>query len=118
MTDQTMLSHAAETLERARAKIEVPSKLYQGPYMYQAANGSRGSSGDPIAAYSVIGAIRIQSKDGQDDVAANIALDRLLAEAHTHHNTVTRWSDDPATTHAEILAAFDRAIASLRSELS
>lgn len=48
------------------------------------------------------------------DHVANTAID--LVAAQVPHKTLTAFNHDPATTHADVLAAFDRAIEAAESQ--
>jgi hypothetical protein len=46
------------------------------------------------------------------------AVDALEASLQSHGGIVPGFNDDPRTTHADVLALFDRAISARRAELA
>jgi hypothetical protein len=101
----------AELLKAARAKIEKPENWTKG-------TNARDANGNPTAAYSpaavcfcAIGAIHsITMPRTLPNLDARTAMVRALM--HFHPNCfVSDFNDAPTTTHANVLALFDEAIA-------
>ena len=92
-------------LERARALIDTPDKWLQGKLR------KSGSDGKPCR-WCVLGACYQIAERDEPARYHNMtkALNGVLGEP------VTDWNDAPERTHAEVLAAFDRAIANERSK--
>lgn len=82
----------AEVLREARALIDTPEKW------------TKGYRGERLCAVAAIA-----SAAPRDWLPAKYALNRALGREESV--VLYRWNDDPATTHADVLAAFDRAIA-------
>jgi hypothetical protein len=94
-----------DILVAARALIEQPKAWTQGKF-------ARGKKGNPVSASSrkatcwcAQGAI-MRAQAGSIPAGFR-AHDRIRAVIR---GSITRWNDAPERTHAEVLAAFDRAI--------
>ena len=100
---------AAETLRRARELLTPEGAWGQG---YDALNGA-GEAVSPTAHNAVCrcsyGALRAAGGDVYGDAAREVLLQAIGLEA-AKGDSVINWNDDPGRTHAEVLAAFDRAI--------
>lgn len=93
----------AEILRKARALIDTPEKLARGVYARDAKGKAVPPYSPDAVCYCVVGAIMRVGGFG-DRIAAGIAaLTRAVI------GPVPTWND--VSTHAEILAGFDRAIA-------
>lgn len=100
-----------EILIAARAKIEAPERWLRGARAMDH-RGSIVSPGSPRATrWSPSGAITVS---GGDAAARSKARTSLRAAMKTYR-TIDEWADYPDRTHAEVLAAFDRAIAAADS---
>lgn len=97
-----------EILIAARAKIEAPERWTQGKF----ARAKNGACIGPQTA----GAVRWCSIGAIISVGDLPSYDLLLAAIGGEWNTVAEWNDAPNRTHAEVLAAFDRAIATAELE--
>mgnify|MGYP000343617243 CR=1 FL=1 len=95
-----------EILIAAKAKIDTPEKWAQGCEARDA-NGDPCGTKTPVAVRRcTIGAVNAVTSTCAD---ANAALRAISAVANTHLR-IMAWNDHPDRTHAEIMAAFDRAI--------
>ena len=83
-----------ETLRAARALVDTPEKWGQGAHFLQ--GGARCMSGALISVGAPL------------DGAVYRALCRATAVTLDHG--LSRWNDAPERTHADVLAAFDKAI--------
>jgi len=96
----------ADVLRAARAKIAEPEHWAKGADALNAA----GKWADPLSADAVswcaIGALGVS---GRYWMQACDLMESLLPDSCDRD--VARFNDDPTTTHADILALFDRAIA-------
>ena len=100
-----MSPEARLVLERARARIDTPEKWAKGWYAF-AANGDRRWAGEAGAErFCCIGAIGREVDDVQRYEEAMTAI----RDAAPCEN-VARWNDAPERTHAEVMAAFDKAL--------
>ena len=99
-----MSRETAEILRRAKARIALPSQWVQGCLAVDAA-GEPIQPGDPSAcAWCALGSI---VADGFDEsLGARKAFGDAVGQRY-----FSRFNDSETTTHADILAAFDRAIA-------
>lgn len=104
-----------EILIAARAKIAEPERWTKGTF-------SRNAEGEPCAVdwgpaavcWCALGAINATTnKMHQLYELKSAAKDALALAVSPSHDSVAYFNDDPATTHADVLAAFDRAIAGL-----
>lgn len=87
----------ADVLRRARALIDSPEKWCKGAMRTE--DGRR----------CIFGAI--------DDAAGRLAIDEShLFSRATGIRNIAEWNNAPERTHAEVLAAFDRAIALAESD--
>lgn len=105
-----------EILIAARAKIEAPERWTQGKFA-QTPMADEVPPDSPLAScWCVLGAIAAITHDDPHDIrdevywpihkAIGLPADSLAIPA---------WNDAPTRTHAEVLAAFDRAIAAADS---
>lgn len=95
-----------EILIAARAKIDAPERWTQGVVARNADGHPTYISAENAVCWCIAGAI---TSVGGDDVACGV----FLRATGTKH--IGKWNDDPTRTHAEVLAAFDRAIAAAES---
>jgi hypothetical protein len=96
----------ADTLRAARALIETPARWTQGMYAKDE-QGQEIDPRDPAARqWCTSGAIGAVVGYGPSAIGARQIL-RKAAGART----MSIFNDDPARTHPEVMAAFDRAIA-------
>lgn len=91
---------AADTLRAARALIDTPEKWCKGAARIGCRRCIVGALLD-VAGYPRT-EMRIYGP------ARNVLHDLVRAQGH---EVIDWWNDDPATTHADVLALFDRAIA-------
>lgn len=85
-----------DDLKAAKALIDAPEKWRQD-----------GSFGFGTGCFCVLGAVATAA---QEDDACGAARDYLEREVPGMRSVVV-YNDDPSTTHADIMALFDRAIA-------
>ena len=100
-----------EILIAARAKIEQPECWTQMAFAKTALRNKAKVDSPRAVCWCILGAICAvtNSKPGLLDVASY----RLIANAigvPPYSENVVNWNDERARTHAEVLAAFDRAI--------
>lgn len=95
---------ALEELRAARALIDTPEKWTQGAYALDANGKSTDPKSDVAVCFCISGAFwRIDWDKG--------APDGFSAFKRAAGRYPVDFNDDPGTTHADILAAFDKAIA-------
>ncbi len=95
-----------DRLIAARKLIESPEKWTQGE-MARDADGNMTISEDKTVCRCALGAcMSIQAGDGYRAMRAS-----LNAQLPAGHIRVHEFNDAPKTTHADVLALFDRAIA-------
>ena len=104
-------------LERARALIDTPEKWNKtGSSATDASGNAVPACSDDARCFCVFGAIRraVSEHTHREDAC----LSRLyLSLGFTNGpERLFRWNDAPERTHAEVLAAFDRAITNERSK--
>jgi hypothetical protein len=113
-----------EILREARALIDTPEKWAKGYYAF-GPDGSTRDIEDPEACrFCVRGALfRIESRFGyMVEAEASKAIYKAVPDAvripadEIGNNAVVVFNDHPETTHAEILALFDRAIAAAEAQ--
>lgn len=94
-----------EILIAARAKIEREENWTRGAYARDWAGGVRLPQSEAAVCFCALGAVRsVQCHYEEGDRA-------IFALRHEISGTpVSDFNDNPATTHADILALFDRAI--------
>lgn len=94
----------AETLRRAKALIDAPEKWTKGEF-------ARNAKGRPClpreaACFCTVGALVVACGPGQTS-----AFEKLRAHfTRLVGGSIGTWNDAPERTHAEVMAAFDRAI--------
>lgn len=99
-----MSRETAEILRKAKARIALPSQWVQGCLAVDAA-GDPTQPGDPSAcAWCALGAIVADGFDAS--YGARMAFGAVVGQRY-----FSEFNDREATTHADILDAFDRAIA-------
>lgn len=104
-----------EALERAKAHLRDESVWSRG-YIARTAFGAPCMPNARCArAWSVRGALHAANTNVD---AVFYAERALLAALPATHRTLGDFNDDPATTHADVLALLDRAIALAREEES
>jgi len=101
-----------EILIAARAKIEAPERWTQGAYAKTAKRNKARCDSPKAVCWCVIGAIAHVA-----DVTPGSVTDQLSGSLNEaiglgpNSWELVDWNDAPTRTHAEVLAAFDRAIA-------
>lgn len=97
-----------EVLQKARALIADPER-WTREALARTSEGWEVRGDNPTACrWCVVGAIQaIALGAGVATWPATVALLPFIP----HHADVPSWNDDPKTTHADVLAAFDAAIA-------
>lgn len=97
--------NAAEILIAARAVIGEPKAWIKGMNA-RAADGIEVDSHDPNAVcFCALGAVNRVTERFGDGHCARDALREAINDF-----SIDNWNDDPETTHADVLAAFDKAI--------
>lgn len=102
----------ADILRAAKAHISEPENWFQGEYF-------KGSLIDPDTSCAcALGAVRVANWSAHAIHSVFVDIHDDTPAAHTLHSvlpdgffTVNDFNDDPNTTHADIMALFDRAIA-------
>lgn len=95
-----------EILIAARALIEAPERWTKGEFARNKEGEKCHANSDAASCYCMEGAILSQSGKWPLKARACAILRASLASAIT----IPVWNDAPERTHAEVLAAFDRAI--------
>lgn len=111
------MTHLADDLKAARKLIERPECWTKG----QAAKDVFGlvayGEFDRAVCWCAVGAVdRICGRYLKRFNTAIAALKVQMPADPGLHQNIFRFNDDPATTHADILALFDRAIAAAERE--
>lgn len=97
-----------EILIAARAKIEAPERWTKGEFARTEDGKACRSSSDAASCYCMEGAVLSQPYLWRKKARACAIL--RLAVVTLDYPTTPSWNDAPDRTHAEVLAAFDRAI--------
>lgn len=108
------MSTTAAVLRRAKALIDTPAKWTKGALARDAAGTRLPWSARP-------------PYDGAVCFCAEGALAKAAGESLPHRpwmamqeavgtDSLFEWNDEPTTTHAEVMAAFDRAIAACEQD--
>ncbi len=104
----------AEILQAARDLLSDPKRWTQGIFARRE-NGSTCSTFAPEAfSFCSRGAlIKVRPDDAvfQSYAEAYAFLEKCVPEVYVGTEPVAHWNDHPDTTHAEVLAVFDKAIA-------
>lgn len=100
-----------EDLKAARAVIETPDKWAKGYYAYDAKGNWTDADNPEACKFCGIGAVQ-KVTDGEWGDRARV-VEKFLTEVIRSDTFLyfPKFNDDPDTTHADVLAAFDRAIA-------
>ena len=100
----------ADVLRAARAKIEQPEHWCRH-FLAIDGDGKMVHWAWPEAeAWCSIGAVASVARTPDDDVLS-VDAEEILEACLPDERGLPRYNDDPRTTHADILALFDRAIA-------
>ena len=101
-----------EILIAARAKIEAPERWTQGAYAKTAKRNKANPRSPRATCWCILGAVAAVTGDNPNrpDRAISSGL-AAAARVDAYNECVIEWNDTPGRTHAEVLAAFDRAIA-------
>ncbi len=103
-----------EILIAARAKIEAPERWTQGEFARSKIDRRVKATSDRAECWCIMGAVDAVVKNDPDRFRdANLAVGHAIGIRELRE--IADWNDDPARTHAEVLAAFDRAIAAADS---
>jgi len=111
MTKETTMT-TKEILIAARAKIERPECWTQKAFAKTAKKNKAAPSSPRAACWCILGAVSAVTHDNPN-LPATSPITLSLAAAvgvDAYAECVIMWNDERARTHAEVLAAFDRAI--------
>lgn len=97
--------NAHEILKLARAKIERPENWTQGTYARDANRKKVGAKSEKAVCWCSLGALVVASGSDLYDPAVRSAMTQL-----GRINGQVVWCFNDTHTHAEVLAAFDKAI--------
>jgi hypothetical protein len=99
-----------EILIAARALIEAPARWTKGSFARDADGGAYPGKGKEVC-WCFAGAIFKAANNDADGIAA----ERFITNV-TGISNIRRFNDHPTTTHADVLAVFDRAIERARAD--
>lgn len=105
----------AEALAAGRKLIDTPEKWCKGSYAMTKRRRAVGPLEPTAACFCAAGACLVVTGDLWN--AAREALDRQVSE-HFCGGTATTFNDHHLTTHADVMALFDRAIAAEKGKVS
>ena len=110
-----MMLTKKEILLEARQLLSDPSRWTKGAPARNAQLETVGSTSEAAFCFCAIGAIRRTlwvnpGRDTEERRELEDVASQALRESIGRPD-ISRWNDDPARTHEEVLAAFDRAIA-------
>jgi hypothetical protein len=111
------LQTPADVLRAARALIAEPERWTRGVFARDAKGQSIPLFDKRAERFCVLGACRNIADPLPEYILgdeAELALDEVCAELHG--KTIPAFNDDPQTTHADVLALYDAAIARAESE--
>ncbi|MGE0699087.1 MAG: hypothetical protein AB7O57_08330 [Hyphomicrobiaceae bacterium] len=95
-----------DILRAARRSVDAPASWGKGAYVSE-------SSGSQC--YCALGAILSAGSTASRNATTTAAI--LFGRAiGKHRDAIPHWNDAPERTHADVIAAFDRAIASLEAD--
>lgn len=102
------MSQLADDLRAAKALIDTPEKWCKGSYHHD-------GMGD---AHCIVGAVMVVTPEYSK--RRNMALEAIGRQTPQFDDATSgfmpRYNDAPTTTHADIMALFDRAIAAAEAE--
>jgi hypothetical protein len=110
-TTKTKPTSAKDVLVAARHILENPDHWTKGCFARTAGGGEVDAEDAVAKSFCVHGAI-IAAAGGFDVPFRNEALNLLRTAASPSSGFPGGWNDAPSRTHADVLAAFDRAIES------
>lgn len=102
-----------QILIEARKLIEKPERWIQHDYARDADGGEVTPDDSDATCFCMLGALA-RSAHAMEHEAHRLPAALVLST--TVGGRVHHWNDDPDRTHAEVLAAFDRAIARASTE--
>ncbi len=107
------VSYVARDLEKAKALIDTPHKWTQGTYAQDSEGWSVTVSSADAVCYCAHGAIAAVGGLGSErtDAMADAVAEVLELPGKHEYNRLPPWNDAPERTHAEVMEAFDKAIA-------
>jgi len=112
LTKETTMT-TKEILIAARAKIERPECWTNGAYARDAAGREVEPTCPDAVCWCVRGAIDASTGHHSGNRPASVLFSQAVAGYGALYIPI--WNDEPNRTHAEVLAAFDRAIAAADS---
>ncbi len=109
------MESTADILRKAKALIDAPEKWTKGAFCRSAAGKAVSTFSRDAVCFCAVGAIaRLEVTGVITDVRASRAEEALRDAIHA--TAVSHWNDAPERTHAEVMAAFDKAIALAESK--
>lgn len=106
-------AETAAILRRARERISDPARWCKGAFSSNAM-GQRcvdGPTASGARAWCASGSVLAEHADNVGGEMALTALRHQVRRSTGLRITIAAYNDDPSTTHADILALYDRAIA-------
>lgn len=107
-----MNTEVIDLLKRARERISAPERWTKGGYAKDAKGFSVAPDAPEAVCWCASGAVKAESPDGDELYDIRGALSLHISGIT---NGIPRFNDAPSTTHADILALFDRTIAELEA---
>lgn len=106
--------HVTETLVKARELLSDPEKWAKEDFAYTADEAPVHPLDPAATCFCLLGALErvTRNRDGLAYLDARQAIRGMLPG---EHDCVPEFNDDPDTTHADVLAVLDKAIAARRS---
>jgi hypothetical protein len=105
-TDEGRVMTPHETLKAAKALIDSPERWTTRIYAIDANKNCVNTTDKAAVCRCSVGALGAVTPNYSEALRA-----MALVIPNTFHYNVVRFNDDPDTTHADVMAAFDRAIA-------
>lgn len=96
-----------DTLVAARALIAEPEAWTQGAFAKRADGGNTAAIAPAAICWCARGAIEMASRGSFENENAAVYA---FQKANDTPSFIAEWNDAPERTHAEVIAAFDRAI--------
>lgn len=105
-------------LRAARAKIRARKRWARGFFAYTKTGAKVWPTEKSAASWCAWGAVKVVTADHPDteNPALHFLLKSLPRRARSNCCGISAYNDGPRTTHADILALFDRAIAAAERE--
>lgn len=104
------MQETKEIFEKAKELINAPEKWIRGAYCREAMNDTGDMVGSCLLGFCTLGSL-LEASPTEVSIQALSTIFNRTNGLEDYPISVAEWNDAPERTHAEVMSAFDKAIA-------